>query len=94
MDDRSNPSEDAAGKRIREKEIQVLTELSAALNTLTSLQEVLDDIVTLTEPIGQSSALSPLQDKNKMTNVAGKQQKLLDELHQWQSISDNVSSEH
>jgi hypothetical protein len=89
MDDRSNPSEDAVGKRIRQKEIQVLTELSAALNTLTSLQEVLDGIVTLTEPVGQSSTLSLPQDKERMASVAVKQQKLLDELHQWQSTSDN-----
>jgi hypothetical protein len=88
MDVRSNPSEDAVEKRIREKEIQVLTELSAALNTLTSLKEVLDSIVTLTEPVGQPSSFSQPQDKQQLASVAIKQQKLLDELHQWQSISD------
>jgi hypothetical protein len=88
MDVRLPPTEDAVGKRIREKEIQVLTELSAALNTLTSLKEVLDDIVTLTEPVGQSSTLSQPQDKQNLASVAVKQQKLLDELHQWKSSSD------
>jgi hypothetical protein len=89
MDDRSNPSKDSVGKRIRAKEIQVLTELSAAVNTLTSLQEVLDDIVTLTKPVGQSGIFLLPQDKELMASVAEKQQKLLYELHQWQSTSDN-----
>jgi uncharacterized protein YerC len=91
MDDRSSSSEESVRTRIREKEVQVLMELSATLNTLTSLYEVLDDIVTLTEPVVQSTAPPP-QDKHKMANVAVKQQKLLDELQQWQSISDDGST--
>jgi hypothetical protein len=91
MDDRSNSSEESVRKRIREKEVQVLTELSAAINTLTSLHEVLDDIVTLTDPVAQSTS-PPLRDKDKVASVAVKQQKLLDELYQWQSISDNGST--
>jgi hypothetical protein len=91
MDDRSKSSEESVRKRIREKEVQVLTELSATLNTLTSLHEVLDDIVTLTEPVSQFTS-PPQQDKHKMASVAVKQQKLLDELQQWQSISDDGST--
>jgi hypothetical protein len=89
MDGRTNSSEEAVRKRVREKEYQVLTELSAALNTLSSLQEVLDNIVTLTEPVAQSSTLTP---KDKMASVAVKQEKLLHELHEWRSISDNGST--
>jgi hypothetical protein len=95
MDDRLSSSEESTRIRIREKEVQVLTELSATLNTLTSLHEVLDDIVTLTAPVGVGQSTSPPppppQDNNKMASVAVKQQKLLDELHLWQSISDSGS---
>jgi hypothetical protein len=50
---------------------QILKELSALLNTLTSIEEVLSDIDRLTSPRGGDSS------------VFVKQQALMDELRQW-----------
>lgn len=52
---------------------QILKELSALLNTLTSMEEVLNDIDRLTSPHGGDSS------------VFVKQQALIDELRQWNS---------
>lgn len=50
---------------------QILKELSALLNTLTSIEEVLSDIDRLTSPQGGDSS------------VFVKQQALMEELRQW-----------
>ena len=53
----------------RREENQILTELSATVNTLTSISEVLDDIVA------------------SSTNVAQKQELLLEELRKWKNLT-------
>jgi hypothetical protein len=77
---------EATKVRIREKEAQVLTELSATVNALSSLQEVLDDILALSAP-AESSSSSQQDGKNK--NVAAKQEQFIKELQEWQGISGN-----
>ena len=55
-------------------EEQVLRELSALLNTLTSIEEVLLDVERLTSPEGGP------------TSFFVKQETLLNELHQWKNV--------
>lgn len=57
---------------------QILKELSALLNTLSSIEEVLADIDRLTSPQGDDSS------------VFVKQQALIDELRRWNSDSNMV----
>ena len=52
---------------------QVLKELSLLLNTMTSIEEVLEDIDRLTSP-------------QQPTSVYAKQRKLLEELRAWKDV--------
>ena len=61
-----------------EQQEQVLKELSALLNTLTSMEEVLTDIDRLTSPNPNAQMSS--------SSVYTKQQALLEELRQWRKI--------
>ena len=62
-----------------EQQEQVLKELSALLNTLTSMEEVLTDIDRLTSP-------NPNAQMSNSSSVYTKQQALLEELRQWRKI--------
>jgi len=64
--------------RLKEKRAQVLAELCATLNTLAGLQQVLEDIVSVTE-VSENGR-----------SVASKQEALLEELKQWQSLRDET----
>jgi len=91
MSDNSSESPDKSiEKRIRDKETQVLAELTATVNTLSNLHAVLDDIVALTDP-GESP--HGQQNSQRQKNVAVKQKKLLEELQQWQSLSSGDTTE-
>ncbi len=65
----------------QQQQEQILKDLSALLNTLTSIEEVLLDIDRLTSP-------SPIHDEGQTTtsSVYVKQQALIDELGQWRHI--------
>ena len=63
------------------QENQILAELSATLNTLTSISEVLGDIVALTEPSSGDSG------RPSSRSICHKQQLLLKELRLWNNSS-------
>ena len=67
--------------RIRQKQEQVLLELSATVNTLVSIDEVLQDIVALTTTTNSDD------DDSNRTNIARKQEMLLKELNQWKDLT-------
>ena len=75
MDERQRQRRYAHEKKLQDEEHQgrILKELSALLNTLTSIEEVLSDIDRLTSPQGGGSS------------VFVKQQALIDELRQWKA---------
>jgi hypothetical protein len=72
----------------QQQQEQILKDLSALLNTLTSIEEVLLDIDRLTSP-------SPIHDEGQTTtsSVYVKQQALIDELGQWKHIFQPNSNE-
>jgi len=61
---------------------QILKDLSALLNTLTSIEEVLLDIDQLTSPQVSEEG----QATTTTTSVYAKQQALIDELGQWRNL--------
>lgn len=62
---------------IKQKQEQILLELSATVNTLVSLDEVLQDITAQT---------SPDDDDDNPNNIARKQEMLLKELNEWKKV--------
>ena len=77
----------AAG--IASKEAQVLAELSETLNTLCSLQEVLKDIVVLTEPVnaGVDGSGEGSDSSSGRTSVSLQIHRLLSELQKWEETT-------
>ena len=71
--------------RIAAKEAQVLAELSECVNALTSLQEILDDIVDLTKPVDDDDDGDDEPDSSKPSNrsVTLRMHRLLKELQEW-----------
>jgi hypothetical protein len=76
-----------AAAKVSSKQAQVLAEMSETLNTLTSLQEVLDDIATLTEPVDVSRDKSGSNDSSNGRSVARKMHNLLVELQKWEGTT-------
>ncbi len=72
------PRRDQEKQLDQDRQEQILKELSALLNTLTSMEEVLSDIDRLTSPQGGDSS------------VFVKQEALIEELRLWNSESDFV----
>lgn len=80
----------------QQREGLVLAELSAVVNTLSSISEVLDDIVRLTNPpsIPKKSESSPTttagsrpRNSTNTGSIAAKQFLLLEELHKWKDVT-------
>jgi len=70
--------------RIAAKETQVLAELSECVNALTSLQEILDDIVDLTKPVDDDDDDDePDSSKQSNRSVTLRMHRLLKELQEW-----------
>jgi protein subunit release factor B len=72
--------------RIAQKKAQLLAEMSKTVNVLVSLNQVLDDLETLT-----SSANNNNDGKEK--SVSRKLDDLIDELHQWKETMREASNE-
>jgi hypothetical protein len=69
----SNMSDTGPTSNSIDRQPQVLKELSALVNTLTSIQEVLEDIDRLTSP-------------NQPSSVYSKQEALINELQKWKDL--------
>lgn len=70
----TSPQDDKSkNERLVQKQDELMLELSAAVSALSSLDQVLRDIVSLTSPGSPES-------------IADKQQKLLDELRRWKEL--------
>jgi hypothetical protein len=66
----------SSSSRVRQKQEQVLLELTATVDKIICMDQVLQDIIQLTE-------LSSADDGR---NIARKQERLLEELRQWKSV--------
>lgn len=62
---------------VKRKQEQVLLELSGIVNTLAGIEQVLQDIIALTEEV----------DSDDGRNVAFKQKQLLKELMEWKHVA-------
>ena len=78
MNDEQQPRHEQENQQDHDLQEKILKELSALLNTLASMEEVLTDIDRLTSPQGDDSS------------VFVKQQALIDELRLWNSDSNFV----
>jgi len=94
----SKGDDDASGprplhERIAAKQAQVLAELSECVNTLSSLQDVLDDIVGIIEPLknesddekGVHSDSLNQAGAGTRTSLPQQMQRLMEELGKWEN---------
>jgi hypothetical protein len=70
----------SASSRVRQKQEQVLLELTATVDKLTGLDQVLHDIIQLTEL--NTDSTTDIDSRN----IARKQERLLEELREWKSV--------
>lgn len=64
------------------REGRILSELAAAIHTLESISEVLDDVMNLTDPNPSHESMN-----RDTESIAVKQLRLLGELKQWSTMS-------